>query len=262
MSYLRKRFFVILCCLLFPGLSIAAVVGEWKFDGNGNNEVGGNPAATLVGAASWQATGGISGGYLYVPSDTDWASIAHNAVYDLPVNFTIEFWFRQRSDQSFQQRLVYKGSDPNNYNFNIFRRLWDEFNDGAIIAGYTAAGPSWKQTSNPNDLAHNEWHYVVYVKNGSTQAYYLDGVEIHMSSHPENALTPALPIIVGDSAVDTDFDELRISNHALSEEEIQANYDSLTTEPSPVPTVGEWVLALLATLLAFAGMASLRRRTT
>jgi len=256
-----KKLALMLFFLFFtPAIAVAAVVGEWKFDGNGNNEVAGSPSASLVGAASWQATGGISGGYLYVPADGDGASVPYNAVFDLPVNFTVEFWFRQRSDQPFLQNLVYKGDGPNNYNFSVFRQLWNEFNNGPVIAGYSAAGPLWRQTSNPNDLAHGEWHYVAYVKNGSTQAYYLDGVEIHMSNHTDDALTPALPITVGDSAVDTDFDELRISNHAMSEEEIQANYQSFLAEPSAVPTVGIWGLTLLIALMALAGIVLLPRR--
>jgi len=244
MKFIRPVISAFLCCLLVPVIGAAAVVGEWKFDGNGNNEVAGSPNAALIGAAVW----------------TDWVSIPYNALFDLPTNFTVEFWFRQRLDRDFAQHLVYKGAALNNYNFLVFRQLWNEFNDGPIIAGYSSSGPAWRQTSNPNDLEHNVWHYVAYTKSGATQAYYLDGEQIHSSNHPEDALTPALPIVVGDSAVDTDFDELRISSHGKTGEEIEAYYNSVVN-PVPVPALGSLGVMVLLMLLGVTGAIYLRRRT-
>ncbi|HID30500.1 MAG TPA: LamG domain-containing protein, partial [Desulfobacterales bacterium] len=212
-------------------------VGEWKFDGNGNNEVGGGPSATTVGSSSFLTTGGISGGYAYIPSGSDHVEIPYDSAFDLPDSFTIEFWFRQRDDQSFAQNLVYKGTPTNNYNFYVFRQLWDGFNDGPVIAGFTSDSTGfWEQVSNPNQLAHNDWHYVAYTKDTNGHAYYLDGNLIHSSSTSDAAeIVAAQPIIIGDSAVDTDIDELRISDTALTPTEISDSYHALTP---PIFSVG------------------------
>lgn len=209
-----------------------ALIGHWKFDGNGNNEIAGSPAAAIVGNASFKTTGGKLGGYGYVPAGTDSFKIPYNAMFDLGDSFTVEFWFRQRANRSFNQNLVYKGSEPNNYNFNISRWLWNEYNYGPVIAGHTAANTGyWTQPSNPNQLAHNEWHNVVFTKNPTYHAYYLDGVligskDITSTSNSEYggpAKTPHNDIIIGDTAVDTDFDNLKIYNYALTAGDVLQN---------------------------------------
>jgi hypothetical protein len=116
----------------------------------------------------------------------------------------------------------------NNYNFRIFRQLWNEYNYGPIITGYTSSKTGyWTQTSNANQLSHSEWHHVVFTKDATQSAYYLDGVRIHSTPYPasqsEPAVAPAKDIIIGDSAVDTDIDNLRIYNRGLNLDEILAN---------------------------------------
>ena len=202
-------------------------IGEWKFDGNGNNEYAGS-TATLVNNATFETSGGISKGYAKIPTNNDAVSIPHNALYDLPNTFTIEFWFRQRSDQNFSQELVFKGDDG--YNFRIYRLLWDEFNNGAVIAGYTDTGEQWKQVSSANDLAHGVWHYVAYVKDATSHRYYLDGNLTNSQTIERPAIIIAdQPISIGTTAVDTDIDELRISAYAKTAEEISSYYNSIGT---------------------------------
>ena len=207
-------------------------IGYWKFDGNGNNEIAGGAGALVVGNTIFNLSGGKLGGYAYIPGSSDWLKIPYSSIFDLPDSFTIEFWFRQRSNQSFNQNLIYKGTAPNNYNFNVSRWLWNQYNYGPVIAGHTAANTGfWTQPSNPNQLAHNEWHHVVFTKNPTYHAYYLDGVligskDVSKSGYAEYsgpAKTPANDIIIGDSAVDTDIDNLRIYNRALSLDEALAN---------------------------------------
>ncbi|MBI2640368.1 MAG: peptidoglycan-binding protein [Candidatus Sungbacteria bacterium] len=206
----------------------SALISHWKFDGNGNNEVSGAPAAQIVGNAVFNSSGGKFGGYAYIPTGSDSVKIPYNSMYDLPNDFSIEFWFRQRANRSFFQDLVYKGLPMNNYNFRVFRQLWNEYNFGPIIAGSTAAGTGyWHQASNSNQLAHGEWHHVVYTRNTSVAAYYLDGAVVHTnilsSEYTGPAKTPAVDIIIGDSAVDTDIDNLKIYNRVMTSGEVQSN---------------------------------------
>ena len=203
-------------------------VGEWKFNGNGNNEYTGS-SATAVDGATFETAGGISNGYAHVPSGTSYVNIAYNALYDLPDTFSIEFWFRQYADQSFLQDLVFKGEGPNSYNFRVFRQLWNEYNNGPVIAGFTSNSSGyWKQVSNPNDLAHKVWHYVAYTKGATSQAYYLDGNRIGFVGDLEEAakIVASQPIKIGTSAVNTDIDELRISNYAKTASDIGNYYSS------------------------------------
>lgn len=225
-----------------------APIGYWKFDGNGYNEIYGSPSpnATTTGNAVFNASGGKFNGYLYIPTGSDSAKIPYNSMFDLPDNFTIEFWFRQRSNQSFNQNLIYKGTPTNNYNFNISRWLWNEYNYGPVIAGHTTVNTGyWTQPSNPNQLPHNEWHHVVFTKSPTYHAYYLDGVligskEITATSNTEYggpAKTPAVDIIIGDTAVDTDFDNVRIYNVALSRSEVLYNYAESVSASTVAPPV-------------------------
>lgn len=204
-------------------------IGHWKFDGNGNNEVSGGPTAVTVGSAVFNSSGGKYGGYAYLPSTSDYVKIPYSSTFDFASAFTVEFWFRQRSNQSTTQDLVYKGTSPNNYNFRVLRRLWDQYNFGEIIAGYTSATTGyWTQTSNPNQLAHNVWHHVVFTKDSSHSVYYLDGSLIYSSPDSPQAKTPASDIIVGNPAIDTDIDNLKIYNRALSSSEASQNYAAAT----------------------------------
>lgn len=226
-------------------------IGYWKFDGSGNNEIVNSPNAVTVGNAAIKTSGGKFGGYLYMPGSNDYAKIPYSSIFDLPDSFSIEFWFRQRSNQSFNQNLVSKGTPTNNYNFNIARWLWNQYNFGPVIAGHTAANTGfWTQPSNPNQLAHNDWHHVAFTKSPSYHAYYLDGnltgsKDITATSNTEYggpAKTPAVDIVIGNPAPDTDIDNLRIYNYGLSRGEVLYNWQEVATisalpvTPPPAPT--------------------------
>lgn len=214
-----------------PTSPATSPIGFWKFDGGGNNEITSAPNAVSVGSAAFKTSGGKFNGYLYLPGSSDYGKIPYNSMFDLPNSFTVEFWFRQRSNQSFNQSLVYKGTPTNNYNFNIIRYLWNEYNHGAVIAGSTVAGTGyWHQASNNNEPPHNAWHHVVYTKTPTSIAYYIDGALINSDSFTVSSeyggpvKTPAVDIIIGNPAPDTDIDNLRIYNYALNSGEVQYNY--------------------------------------
>lgn len=213
-------------------------IGHWLFDGNGNNAVAGGVAAVATGGAQFKTEGGKFGGYAYLPANGDSIKIPYSSIFDLASSFTIEFWFRQRSNQSAAQDLVYKGTPINNYNFRVFRQLWNEFNFGPVITGYTAVNTGyWSQTSNLNQLSHGSWHHVAYTKSTSGSAYYLDGSLIHSldtNQYPEYAgpaKTPAVDIIVGGSAIDTDIDNLRIYSTALTAGQVSQNMQTASVRP-------------------------------
>lgn len=217
-----------------------SLLGYWKFDNSIKNEITGSPDAVSVGSPRFVAVGGrADGGYVSLPTANDYLKIPYSSIFDLPDTFTIEFWFRQRNSQSFLQDLIKKGTPPNRFNFYIFRQLNDQNNKGPVITGYTARDTGyWTQTSNGNDLAHEVWHQVVFVKYLSGRAYYLDGVLTHKddTSSPV-ALTPAEPIIIGGGkTVDTDFDNLKIYNRALTEAEVRQNGGFPPPPPPPTPT--------------------------
>jgi hypothetical protein len=227
-------FSVFIVFLLFSGV-FAATVGEWKFDGNGNNENGDGPDATLQGStgeAIFKTSGGISNGYAYIQTSGASVQIPYSSLYDLPDTFTIEFWFRQRTEQTFSQDLLVKGSSL--YNFYIFRRAWDDVgtDDGSIIAGFNESGDGvWIQVSNSNNPDLNIWHYVAFTKSTTELAYYIDGNLINSSTTSDTAIIQANePINIGTTAVDTDIDELRISDVSKSVSDISTYYNSFSPE--------------------------------
>lgn len=214
-------------------LDSSGLIGFWKFDGNGNNEIAGNPNAVTVGNATFKTSGGKVGGYLYLPGSSDYAKIPYNSIFDLQDAFTIEFWFRQRSNQSFRQDLIYKGS--NSYypsatvNYWVWRQLWNEYNFGPIQAAYVNRDTSYYvSVTNTNQLSHNEWHHVVYSKGSTGSEYYLDGALIYRNTEVAPAKTNTADIIIGNPAPDTDIDNLRIYSRAITSLEAVQRYSNPT----------------------------------
>lgn len=142
----------------------------------------------------------------------------------------MEFWFRQFSDQDFIQNFIYKGECiSGNFlsgNFYIYRSLWNEYNNGPVKARYKDVDGTWHTVTNLNDLAHGRWHHVVYTKDAAEHAYYLDGELIYKTEATVDAEINTEPIIVGDTAVNTDFDELRIYDQALTAWEVTRRYNT------------------------------------
>jgi hypothetical protein len=209
-----------------PIAAAPALVGHWKMNGNGNNEVPGMPAMTLLGSASFQTANGLEGSYLNVPSGGNHAYIAWNSAYDIPNNFTLQFWFRQYSNQGAAQELLVKGTNGN-YNWYVFRQLWNQYNYGPVICGYNDAGSgSWQQTSNPNEPPHGIWHHVAYVKDTAGHRYYIDGKMINDNNYEFGParVVGNYNILIGSTAINTDFDDLKIYNYSRSMNEIRSEY--------------------------------------
>ena len=229
--------------LYSPSRDVGSTVGEWKFDNvNSTTPISfpntySGPDAAAIGSVTFEAAGGIYKGYAYIQTSYSYLQIAHDTLYDLPSTFTVEFWFRQRSDHDSTQNLVQK--DYEGYNFRIYRRAWagSSTDDGAIIAGFTSATDSgWKQVSNTNNPAHAVWHYVAYAKSATGHAYYIDGNLIDENLNmPDPAVANSYQSIqIGMDAVDTDIDELRISDFAKTAGNISAYYNSF----KPVANAG------------------------
>ena len=216
----------VLIFLAFNPYAFSALVSEWKFDGNGSNEVPIRPSAVPQGAAMFYAQGGVEGGFAHIPASTDHIRIPHSSFFDLPVTFTVMFWFRQYNDKDSYSDLLTKGSFDDGYNFRIHRLA----GGGAVRASHMGASgvwPSYVETSAP--LAHGCWHHVVYTKNATTHALYVDGVFTDSYQVFEDAWTNTSPIFVGQYAVETDVDELRIYDQAWTANKIARYYDRYVT---------------------------------
>lgn len=224
-------------------------IGHWKFDGGGADEMTSGSVAEIINFASFQPAGGKYGGYAYIPAKEDSVKIAHHSKFDLPTAFTVEFWLRQRLDRSAAQNFVYKGIDPN-YNFRIFR----EAGDGSIVAGYTAAATGeWKELRRSNQLAHGTWRHIVFTKSAEGRAYYLDGALVYADySESPDAKTSINDIVIGGSAIDTDFDNLRIYNYALNAAQAAYVYRA-NVSTVHAPTAEEQLANIVATLSVLLG---------
>lgn len=222
-------------------------LGYWKFDGSGSSEISGGPSAEEFADASFQPNGGKYAGYAYVPASGDSVKILHTSRFDLPTAFTVEFWFRQRSDRRVVQNLVSKGTESN-YNFRVFREVWNASSTGSIVAGYTGGTGAWTELRSSNQLTHGAWHHVAFTKSSAGYAYYLDG-SLAQANYAETsaARTPASDIVLGGTAVDTDFDNLKIYNYALNAAEVAHAYRA-TSASARTPT--EQQLASIAAALS------------
>ena len=233
MKSATSQFIALSAVLMFLAINppaFSALVSEWKFDGDGSNEVPMRPSAVPQEDAVFYAEGGVEGGFAHIPASSDHIRISDSSFFHLPVSFTVMFWFRQYNDQAFYGDFVSKGDltpGSETCNFRILRY------GGAlnIIATYTGADSgAWV----PHlmvllPFAYGRWYHVAYTKSPNRHALYVNGQLLDYAEDPENAQTDTSPIIVGKYAVDTDFDELRIYDQAWTANQIAGYYHRYVT---------------------------------
>lgn len=136
-----------------------------------------------------------------------------------------------------------KGSGSTNMSLAINR------NDTGTGAGGQVSGFVWNGsthifTAYDAGINDNEWHHIVYTTTGSSQALYIDGIQVATASgaFSNSASTDDMSIGAFNAASPSDYldgimTDVRVYKHALSEEQAYAVY----TNQSPI-TPDHWWL--------------------
>lgn len=222
--------------------------------------VGTNPAP-LLGGMSIGGTGqfgnalvGVGGNGASQYVDTGWAT-------NLPASgWTISFWYNNLPDDGAVNYLVGDASTA----FRIFKG--GVANSGNMIV---RGGGLTDTTISGALLAQPSVVHVVYDPTGPTLRTYVNGVPNNAVVQPSLGITSAGPLKVGSYSTSTSLasnalmDEFRLYGRALPASEIASTWNvqlnAPTTSTASIPTLSEWALIFLATILAMVGIAHTRR---
>jgi len=233
--------------------AFSELVSEWKFDGDGSNEVPMRPSAVPQGDTVFYSEGGVDGGFAHIPANADHVRIPDSSFFHLPVSFTVMFWFRQYNDQGFYNDFLNKNCiTPLMSNYRIYRLG----GGGKIRASYTGADSgAWVSAVEADGpFEHGRWHHVAYTKSADTHDLYINGLPWDTTEVVEDARTDDSPLIIGKFAVNTDMDELRIYDRALTAKQIARYYNRYVTaffstceeECIRLGSTGDWQCGLYA----------------
>jgi hypothetical protein len=199
------------------------LVSWWRGQGNAWDEHGGNNG-TLIGNATF-AAGEVGQGFIFDGS-ADGVSVGAPVNLQLQ-NFTIEAWIKRSDTALASQDPAGSGSGA------IFASSWGGYGLAIWDAGnlvLTKIGYDGVVSTNLKVL-DTAFHHVAVTKNGSTVAFYLDGVE--ETAMPYNSTFEfGGPWAIGGRGNDYvgsfsgSIDELSVYNRALSPLEIQAIYEA------------------------------------
>ena len=231
---MKKLIYVVLVVALIGSIANADLVAHYEFEGNGNDSAG-SANGTLMGDATY-GTGPTQGGKnfgqaLSLDGDGDYMDCGVTfASVTASTTKTITAWAKSTTagypDDSKAGMVIelYRKSDSSS-GFYI-RTNSDPAKWGC---GYLNTATSVQLMHSTSYVSVNEWVHIALVQNGADISLYIDG---QLDNSADDAVAPAMsnPInaTIGAYFHDTAYnsfdgliDDVRIYDHALSQQEIQ-----------------------------------------
>ncbi|NOR84865.1 hypothetical protein GQ473_02000, partial [archaeon] len=209
-----------------------SLVGLWRFDNSTDfldhssySNDGTNNGST------YNSFGKFGGG-----RDFDGVDDSINCGNDSSLNFgsssfTIESWIK--SDTIQDGKILYKGNGTIDFINGVEYTLYGDGSDSISFYIWDGTNDAWADTS--TTVFDGNWHHIVGVFDGTNVSIYLDGnLEDTMdATSVGNIDTSNNDLIIGSTNTYTlgnlwngTLDEVRLWNRALSEEEINASYNT------------------------------------
>ena len=246
MKNLYRHLFTVSAVVLIQANAGAALIHEYRFDGNLNDSAG---SWNAVGQGSPQLVNGSApqgSGYLSLNG----SSSLRISSTGLPANFTIAAWFSNPLGIVGPQTIIANGASGGNASgFKLFANRWEStaHNNGAIVVE-TGTGSSGAGVASPDGaVANNQWHHIVFVANrsSSTGSLYCDGLAVGQGSI-KSGFSLFGDLYIGKMSNDAYplngyIDDVRIYDSALTASEAQA----LSAVPEP-GTTALWAGSMLA----------------
>ena len=255
---MRKGLSVIvgIAILLFAYSASAVVTTDgliswWKFDeGSGTNVADSwtNNTGTLYnfGASpAWtnDTAGSASTGALYFSGSSEYVDCGNDSSLNITGDqITVTVWFKQQIEEGGNRHVILKGNSP--YALEGGYTFWCYGSD--IARGGITDSSTNSQHIYSSTIPENEWHHLALVYDSSNLFWYLDAVQTgDILAVSGNILSSAnYPLIIGGQGLGSFkgiIDEVMIYNRALTQEEIQNNYNAIP-EPSALLLLGGGLL--------------------
>ncbi len=186
--------------------------GDASANGNGGN----------ISGATW--TTGMFGSSLSFDGSNDYVQVSDASSLDITGDLTLEAWIYPRSLTA-DRLIVTKRDGGGICNYQMYLN-----SDNEGLSFYAGGATEYQQAGLVPSL--NQWNYVAIVRSGTMLTFYLNGQTAQMTG-PTSLTANDQPIQIGSRALGTIpeafdglIDEVRVTNRALTPEEIAADYSS------------------------------------
>ncbi|MBI5360578.1 MAG: DUF2341 domain-containing protein [Planctomycetes bacterium] len=222
-----------------PVYDETGLVGSWHFEepvgtttgtvadssGSGNNGTMNNFVSPKGVVAN-----GRFGNALSFDGTNDFVQIPDSSVWDFASDFAIEAWFKGTPPSSAYSTIAGRitGSGGAWSDIDWVLAIWS---NGKILAQTSNNGAGGSSITGLTNVGNNQWHHIVYRKNGNNFNVYVDGNIDGSETVSLTVRNSANPVRIGwgyDTTVYTSglIDEVRVYNRALSADEIAAHYNA------------------------------------
>ncbi len=203
----------------------AELVAHYEFEGNAIDSAGSNHG-TEVGDPTYGP--GVLGQAINLDGNGDYVNCGNNPAFNITGQLTVTAWVSISSLTTAWMGIVTKGNSA-----------WRLSNTDTERRFHFAAcgGPPWIEVNGKTLVDFDEWHHVCGTYDGSMLRIYLDGVLDGSESTTEPIGINTMNVFIGANPESTGrywdglIDDVRIYNHALSEQDIQL---LIGQEESPV----------------------------
>tara|TARA_A100001201_G_scaffold7269_3_gene11694 strand:- start:37369 stop:41496 length:4128 start_codon:yes stop_codon:yes gene_type:complete len=206
-------------------IELSLDANSYSGSGNWSDTSGNNRHATISGAA--YVNNNNSDYFEFAGSVNDYVKISDTAlVQSGGTNFSVEAWIRRAGTGTYDYVASQTSDNGNSQNWLL------RFNNNNTLGWYIYGSNNYMSTS--STYSANVWYHVVaLVESNGTSRIYVDGVLVKSSSSGQSAGTQSYNTFIaslgdGSSATmgDTDIAQFRIYSTALTEAQINTNYDA------------------------------------
>jgi hypothetical protein len=198
---------------------------------------------TYVNTPTLAQTGAGTGtgtGVLFAGASSQYATVAHNAAFNVGDTFTIELWVKGTYAAT-TQTLASKGTSGGNA-WSVEQTTGGAFRLTQVFVGVIC-------TSTSTTLADGNWHHIVATKSGATVKLYQDGVDVTGTVTNQTVANNAQPLSLatymtagapGGQYARATLDEFALYGTALSQARVQAHYAAKDISTSTGVQMDTW----------------------
>ncbi len=228
--------------------------GYWKLDdGSGTSATDASTKGnngTLTNGPTW-ATGQVGGATTFDGSN-DYITIPNSNDFAYNQDFSVSVWAKipatQNDTAAVDNSLIEKWSNAGGYPYVIRLRnqTWGTVPERGTVAFARYDGTNAPSISSSITVNDNVWHLITATKQGSTLAFYVDGVRQGSTTDTTTGTTTnASPICLGMRCSTAKYltgslDEVRIYNHGLSPSEVAKLYKTTAPDNPDSGLKGYW----------------------